>query len=119
MKYINATLIILFLLVSEVSFSSNLSGYESRKAETEQVSIFPNPFTRDFSIKFNTLQSGKVSVKVFDIIGNEVLNQTFDLAKSTKEINIEANPEILNSKGIYIVRVVADGNTHSFRIFKN
>lgn len=108
-----------FLLVSQVSFSNSLVGLENRKAESEQVGIFPNPFTNEFSLKINTSFSGNVSVRVFDIIGNEILNQTFTLSKSTNEISIEANSELFNSKGIYIVRVVIEGNTYSFRIFKN
>ena len=103
------------IMVGEVK----ANGLENRKAELEQASVYPNPFNNEFSLKFSTAQSGRVNVRMFDILGNEIYNVAHDLSKPSREINITPNAEKIAGKGIYILRVSIGEQTYSYRVFKN
>jgi len=103
------------IMVSEVK----ANGLENRKTELEQVSVYPNPFNSEFSLKFSSAQSGTVNVRMFDILGNEIYNVSHDLSKPSREINITPDTEKIAGKGIYILRVSIGENTYCYRVFKN
>lgn len=103
------------IMVSEVK----ANGLENRKTELEQVSVYPNPFNNEFSLKFASAQSGTVNVRMFDILGNEIYNVSHDLSKPSREINITPDTEKIAGKGIFILRVSIGENTYSYRVFKN
>ena len=73
---------------------------------TKDLTIFPNPTTGIFSIKWNTNEL--VTVKIFDVLGKLVFYE--------KDRNLRLNPNIeLNSlKGMYYVRL----NTNNKEITK-
>jgi hypothetical protein len=103
------------IMVGEVK----ANGLENRKTELEQVSVYPNPFNSEFSLKFSTAQTGRVNVRLFDILGNEIYNVSHDLSKPSREINITPDTEKIAGKGIFILRVRIGENTYSYRVFKN
>ncbi len=109
--------VLLFAVIMAGGVKAN--GLENRKAELEQVSVFPNPFSNEFSLKFSTAQTGTVNVRMFDILGNEIYRNTHDLSKPAKEIIITPDSEKIAGKGIFILRVSIGENTYSHRIFKN
>ncbi len=70
---------------------------------------YPNPFNPTTTIKFNIAENSFVSLKVFDILGNEVadlLNETKDAG--LYEINFNANNL---SSGVYFYRLQAGSFT--------
>jgi|GEM_PF-5421892 hypothetical protein len=109
--------ILLFIALSSVEAKAN--GLENRKSELEQISVYPNPFNSEFSLKFSTAQSGLVNVRMFDILGNEIYRCAYDLSKPLKEIAITPDSEKLAGKSIFIVRVNIGENTYSYRVFKH
>lgn len=73
---------------------------------------YPNPFNPSTKINFNLPVDGKVSLKLFDISGREVmtlLNET----KSAGYYTVNFNGANLSS-GIYFYRISVDGNGSSF-----
>ncbi len=117
MKHFYTYLMMLMLITYSVSTSAN-SFTESRKLETEFISVYPNPFNTDLSLRFSTPLSGQLGVKVFDVIGNVVFSNSFEISKPSREIAIALDEDKVFSKGIYIVRVSFAGNNYSYRIYK-
>ena len=73
---------------------------------TSDLTLFPNPTTGIFSIKWNTNEL--VTVKIFDVLGKLIFYE--------KDRNLRLNPniELNSSKGMYYVRL----NTNNKAITK-
>ncbi len=70
---------------------------------------YPNPFNRSTSIKFNLEETGFVTLKVYDILGNEVaVLVKGNLEKGIHEVDFNAS--IVNS-GVYFYRLEAGAFT--------
>ena len=73
---------------------------------------YPNPFNPTTSIKFTIPESGRIKVKIFDVLGNEVrtlLDET--RSPGTYEINFDASGL---SSGVYFYSMES-GKFHSVR----
>jgi hypothetical protein len=84
---------------AELAFSVFIVDGEVNISEisSTQVGIYPNPTIDKFVVDFE----GIVSIKLYDMLGKEVLAQT---ANGKTEININHL-----SKGVYTVRVLSEG----------
>ena len=55
--------------------------------ETHQITLFPNPVVDNFTLEINAYQSGKMAIRVYDVLGKEVRSltrqQTVDKGVST------------------------------------
>ena len=75
--------------------------------------VYPNPATNVLNIEVNASQASEMSISVFNIMGQNVMNQTVSIntGMNTRPVNISE----LNS-GIYFVTVKANGfeNTMKF-----
>ena len=70
------------------------------------VEVYPNPITDQINLKYNISRNSNVSIKMMDILGNEVAtlcSGRFD--PGTQSCNYYLNSKI--SKGFYFIRVVA------------
>jgi PKD repeat protein len=68
---------------------------------------YPNPFNPVTSIKYNVAKTGKVIIKVYDILGNEV-SSLVNREMQPGEYIIKFHNSALSS-GIYIYRLQAEG----------
>jgi len=75
------------------------SGFQIRK-------IYPNPFNPTTTIQANFLTSGSVSVGVFSILGERVMeiNERISAGAHSFELNLSARPS-----GVYLVKVGFEG----------
>jgi PKD repeat protein len=73
------------------------------------ISIFPNPATKELSIKYTATINSPIYYKIYDVIGNEYLKGTaFD------KINIESL-----SNGIYFFEIKENSKSYSFKFIKS
>lgn len=72
--------------------------------ETEQPLIFPNPATDLFYIDGSQLNSAKVRVEVYNMIGRKV--NEFQFGQAEKQ-TVDCSAW---DKGVYILRIYSDGN---------
>ncbi len=82
---------------------SNLNNSES------SISIFPNPATKEISIKYITTINSPINYSIYDVIGNEYLNGT-----TNDKINIENL-----SNGIYFIEIKENSKFYSFKFIKS
>ena len=92
-----------------------LMGLEVARQKTTEVNnkmlLFPNPASQSFAINFTETQESLKQVRVFDVLGKEVLSIE---NPSSNTINIANLPA-----GIYVVRVLSQsGKTHLTKLVK-
>ncbi|MGB5895446.1 MAG: aryl-sulfate sulfotransferase, partial [Ignavibacteriaceae bacterium] len=71
---------------------------------------YPNPFNPSTNIKFQISQAGFVSLKVYDILGNEVttlVNEELSPGKYDIEFDLETGPRSELTSGIYFYQLIA------------
>ncbi|SMC84087.1 ELWxxDGT repeat protein [Moheibacter sediminis] len=73
-----------------------------------QFSIYPNPVTDIINISGKSSIS---SVQIYDLAGKILSNQSFNSQEA--KLNISSLP-----KGIYIIKLVSEGKTNSYKIIK-
>jgi hypothetical protein len=83
-----------------------VSGIESEQAGIENWTLAPNPFKDQFTI----IHSGSYSVQVFSTLGQLMLNQEAD-----QNISIQAAHW---PSGLYMVKVLQNKNSYSFKLLK-
>jgi surface protein len=75
-----------------------------------QVIIYPNPSSQEFTLKFNKIYQ-HIKVEVFNVRGQVILNQTFENA-DVINLNID------NDVGIYFLKINSDNQFSSFKLIK-
>ncbi|WP_375560558.1 T9SS type A sorting domain-containing protein [Bernardetia sp. OM2101] len=76
--------------------------------EKDTFSIYPNPSTGIFNVRFGTSLSADTQVTVFDGIGRSIKTQTFEKGSQKFTIDLKNQP-----KGIYLIHFNQNGNTYS------
>lgn len=75
------------------------------------VSVYPNPTTGKLYISFNGLEAEQVNLSIFNTQGQEIYNETIDQLTTAKELDLTNR-----SKGIYLVKMEADGRSFVTRV---
>lgn len=95
--------------VSGLSYNAAVSGASAKNQKNITVlKIYPNPVVNQININFRLERENSLSIKITDILGNEVMtltNEKFGAGEYTKTFVI---PQKLNT-GIYFLRIVAGG----------
>lgn len=84
-------------------------------AESKEFMVYPNPFAHNFSIEWKSaLPNEKVTVKLVNIIGQEVLNISMKQHPGKNEITLPA----INAGTYVLIIQTADGKTWSQKMIK-
>ncbi len=87
-----------------VCFTTNIS---TASKLLSGITLFPNPSDGDFQLQFSMRNSGKISLKVTDIFGREMLQKTLEnLSGGIHSVSISASNF---SAGIYILQIWDEG----------
>ena len=86
---------------------TSVTGVQSLGNDNVHLSVFPNPFNENASLKFKLEKPTAVSIKVFDVLGKEVLS-LFDGYKPSGECLIPLASSIGLEKGLYIIHLQTD-----------
>lgn len=90
----------------------NVVGVSEIKNNSAGLSVYPNPATQSFNIKLETDLNEKITITVYNSIGQMVHAET--MANALQTINCS-----LWSTGIYIVSVKSKSINSSFKIIKD
>ncbi|MEO8147609.1 MAG: PKD domain-containing protein [Bacteroidia bacterium] len=91
------------------------TGVITSQSFLSDVSVSPNPFTKDLKISFHTLQSSNVKTELLDIMGKTVLtlsNTTFTPGQHNFVVK-----ENLNT-GVYFIRISTNDKVEVKRVVK-
>ncbi len=81
--------------------------------------IAPNPFTLNSNVKIDLVSAAKVSIEVFNLLGERVelvVNEAFSAGQYNFSFGSNQNNY---PTGIYLVKVVIDGKVSTTKIIKN
>ncbi|MBN8706488.1 MAG: T9SS type A sorting domain-containing protein [Bacteroidetes bacterium] len=96
-------------VITSIEVNSN-----SEKPNKIAVSAYPNPFNPATLISYSLPQTGKVSLKVFDLLGRQVAILAEEI-KPAGTYQIAFRGDDLSS-GIYIVRMESGNKTESIKV---
>ena len=82
----------------------NLVRIENEKLLTD-VSIFPNPITDKLNLTYNIKKNTNVSIKIMDVLGNEVITLMSQRVEAGEQKNVFQLSNKLSS-GFYFVRMI-------------
>lgn len=107
------------VVACETNFDGEVEDYKiiiDETASTEDFSfngfnLFPNPSQGEFNLKFETIYSDKVSVKLFDLRGRFIKEHVFKNVKTNFSEKVTFNKV---TKGLYLVKIT-NGNKQATR----
>lgn len=82
---------------------------ETQKTTKEEITNYPNPFNPSTRISYTLKESGKVSLKVYDVLGKEVANLAEGFYEAGKHVAVFDGSNL--ASGIYFYRLVTPINT--------
>jgi hypothetical protein len=103
-------------LISLADTLAQTSGIEQiTESPTGVINIFPNPFSNKVYLVVQDLKAENLQVSVCDISGRQLF---------TTKLNNPVNGAVsfepgIQTPGIYLVKVVADNQTHFYKLVKN
>jgi len=80
------------------------------------IQISPNPFTGNVTVSYNLNESGVVAACIFDINGKEMMNQSSGIQTAGQHILLFDGSSL--PAGVYIMRIVSNGNAANEKIIK-
>lgn len=79
------------------------------------VQVYPNPSNGEFTVAFSEMNASQVTVSVYNVHGQEILNEVSDqtVGTFTANMDISTHPE-----GTYLLKIEVDGNMYMKQIQK-
>lgn len=113
---------VLYYRLKQIDFDGNVTYSNtvmvSINAENSNgLSVYPNPFTTDYSVSLTANADGKAAIQLFDLQGRLVNAQTKDVTKGFNVMEVN-NVENLHT-GIYFVKITVDGESQMVKLIKN
>ena len=101
------------LYIDDINISTT-TDINEMIAENLKLSIFPNPMNDQAQISFNLIENSDVSIKIIDVLGQEVIELANEEMSSGKhDISITKND--VKSAGIYFAKISINGYNFSQR----
>ncbi|HEY7750773.1 MAG TPA: alpha-amylase family glycosyl hydrolase [Ignavibacteriaceae bacterium] len=96
------------------SLPTSIESEDVLPADYNLYQNYPNPFNPDTKIKFSIPETGNVSIKVFDLLGNEVATLISDYKTAgTYELAFRSNNL---PSGVYIYRMISGSFTKTYKM---
>lgn len=120
--FANANVDALYYRLKQIDFDGNITYSNAvlvniKSEESNGLSVYPNPFTTDYTVSFNAINEGTATVQLFDLQGKMVNSQVKEVAQGFNAIVVN-NVEDLHS-GIYFMKVTMNGETQVMKLVKN
>jgi hypothetical protein len=84
--------------------------------DQSDINIYPNPFKQEVIISYSNLMAGKGSVKVYDMLGNIVVDKIIELSLGSQNYVLDLSSL---ASGLYDVGFVSGNNEYHKRLVKN
>ena len=107
----------------EAAYSFNIQGLASLSTGIDQlanengIKLYPNPSNSTAVLSMEIKEAGSVSVKVFNMNGQEVM-EGFEQALESGKQSIQMNTANLNA-GVYLVEVICNGVANKIKLVVN
>lgn len=95
---------------------SNVVKVSTTHVAENAVAVYPNPFNNTCNVSITSSVDGAVAIEVFDLQGKTVLTQNATITNGTTVLNIAETSSL--KAGVYMVRVIAQGNVSVIKLIK-
>ncbi|MGZ3864712.1 MAG: FG-GAP-like repeat-containing protein [Bacteroidia bacterium] len=102
------------IIKSKSNITNNRTTGVKNGVSVNNFSLYPNPTNGNLTIAFANANTGKVSMRVVSVIGQEAYNETFVPSGQSHNIDLSKC-----ESGVYLVQVTTNNNTVTKRIVKN
>lgn len=89
---------------SHVGYIPEPDGVNEVTKDDAGISIYPNPFTGNFTLEADVLKASSVNIEIFDINGRSVYSSQTQMQAGKNKVNID-----FDKSGIFLVRTIIDG----------
>lgn len=105
---------------ADFNHSTFVGGFTSVKELTNVKAnsfvVYPNPATNNVNVNFDLLDNKNVNVVIYDVLGNEVYNNSTEMTKGLQTLQV--NTSILSS-GVYYLTLVVDNAKETKKLIIN
>lgn len=92
------------------------SSVEELVKALEKASVYPNPFSNQINISFVSKDFNDVDVRMFDMLGKQIVNETMQVVKGENILTLNTNSYLAG--GVYYLQLVKEDKSVSFRLMK-
>jgi PKD repeat protein len=103
-----------FLVGENEIYIETISNIESKIAENNSLSVYPNPFKGQTNIVYEVVQSENVAVEIYNILGEKIHAQNFGVQPKGKYAYNFQNKDV--QSGVMIVRLQIGNNIETIRM---
>ncbi|MGO4822419.1 MULTISPECIES: LamG-like jellyroll fold domain-containing protein [unclassified Flavobacterium] len=82
---------------------------------TEGVSIYPNPFDNEITIKANAVKDQNITIRLYSLLGKLVLDKKQNVLKGENVLKIQ--PTVVS--GVYVIQITINGEIITHKVMKN
>jgi hypothetical protein len=113
---------VLYYRLKQVDFNGEFSFSNTVKvtknvAAANALTVYPNPFNAAYSVSFEAVNAGTVSLVMVDLQGKTVASHTSPVVKGSNTISFDNLNDL--QTGVYFVKVTVDGETQVLKLVKN
>jgi hypothetical protein len=95
-----------------------LTVLATEKEPTFTVLAYPNPFLEKLSVEIIAIESGEAHISMSDLLGKEILNQSYQISKGRNQLNLEF-PENQSTQTLKLLKVEIDGKVIIQKVLRN
>jgi hypothetical protein len=96
---------------------SNIVRVDKTTKEANALSVFPNPYSNDYSISFTAINEGSATVEIMDLQGKVVATKNAAVVNGANTISMTEASTV--RAGIYFVRINVNGEMQTLKLVKN
>ncbi|HEY5393147.1 MAG TPA: T9SS type A sorting domain-containing protein, partial [Hanamia sp.] len=103
--------------VNKISYS-NIVTFRNGAFNGEEIAkVYPNPFTKQITLEISSGKDQTISLTLLSANGNTVTNSELKIAKGNSVINMNLPNNI--ASGTYVLRIITEKGSYSFKLVKN
>jgi hypothetical protein len=80
------------------------------------IAVYPNPYNNNCNVSITGAKDGAATIEVYDLQGRKMLDQTTTITNGTTIVNINESNSL--NAGVYMVRIIANGNVSVIKVMK-
>ena len=119
-RFVNSQAPVAYYRIRAVEADNNIKFSQIKMVRFDKAAsvtkVIPNPFKNNFNIVYNAAEAGNVTVRVYNVNGQQKVNRKVTVNKGSNTINVVEAAHFSN--GIYIVQVNSGDATFSTRLIK-
>jgi hypothetical protein len=96
---------------------SNIVRVDKNVKEANALSVFPNPYSNDYSISFTAINEGSATVEMMDLQGKVIAVKNAAVVNGVNTISMNEASTV--RAGIYFVRINVNGEMQTLKLVKN